>query len=62
MLYVVEVVSLSRIVTRVLRTTDYDFALSVFDKRKKLRVREVRMVRVDNGQRAVLKYVDRSRK
>lgn len=62
MLYVVEVVSLSRIVTRVLRTTDYEFALSVFDRRKKLRVREVRMVRVDNGQRAVLKYVDRSRK
>ena len=62
MLYVVEVVSLSRIVTRVLRTTDYEFALSVFDRRKKLKVREVRMVRVENGQRAVLKYVDRSRK
>lgn len=62
MLYIVEVVNLSRIVTKVLRTTDYDFALAVFDIRKKLRYREVRMVRVDNGNRTVLKYVDLARK
>jgi len=62
MLYIVEEVSLSRIVTKVLRTTDYDFALTIFDRRKKRKVREIRMVRLDNGIRTVLKFVDRARR
>lgn len=61
MLYIIEVVSVSRIVKKVIRTTDYDFALSVFDARKKTKVMEVRMVRIDGGERHVLKYLDRRR-
>lgn len=61
MLYIIEVVSVSRIVKKVIRTTDYDFALSVFDARKKMKVREVRMVKIDEGRRYVLKYLDRTR-
>lgn len=61
-MYVVEVVaSVTAVLSVVARTTNYDFALAVFDSRKKTGAREVRMVKVESGRRAVLKYVDKTR-
>jgi hypothetical protein len=60
--YVVEVVMTNRVVERALRTTDYDLALDTFDAKKKTKVREVRLVKVVYGVRAVLKYVQKHRK
>jgi len=52
----------NRVVERALRTTDYDLALDTFDAKKKTKVREVRLVKVVYGVRAVLKYVQKHRK
>lgn len=61
-MYAVEVVALNRIVSRVFRSLDYDKVLRVFDARKQMRAREVRMVKYMNGRRVVLKYLDRTRR
>ena len=61
-MYAVEVVAINRIVSRVFRSLDYDKVLRVFDARKQMRAREVRMVKYTNGRRVVLKYLDRTRR
>jgi hypothetical protein len=60
-MYVVEVVSSALVVQRAYRSLEYDYALNMFDIHKKKKWREIRLVRIVNGVKVTLKFVDKSR-
>ena len=62
MYYVVECVKINRVVASFNPTRNYDSALTVFDTMKKRAYREIRMVRVKEGARTILKYAIRGRR
>lgn len=57
--YVVELVQLNRIVKTKARSDDYDKAVSVYDKVKKMQCREARFFKLRDGKKVLLKYANK---
>jgi hypothetical protein len=59
-MYMVETVLLDKTVVNSPRLRCYGTILSLFDRQKRMMVREVRMLRIENGVRKVLKEIIRT--
>jgi hypothetical protein len=57
--YLVELVQVNRIIKVKARSEDYDRANDVYDAVKKQQCREARLLKLHNGERVLLKYVNR---
>lgn len=60
-MYLTEVVQMNRIVKVRARSEDYDRVDAVFRGLRKAVCREVRMLKIENGVRVLLKYIQKGR-